>query len=191
MLHRRIPVNVKRPLETRYDQQNVQPFYKSSFNCAVHGFISYYGQGILTNIGTNMDSLNYCNEILFPTFEWLDDHCDFHWMWHHDNSSVHACDYTMDFLMRNRKWPYQIIEWPAKSLDLNIIENLWAVINRRKRQTMREEKITSKNQLFSIASQVWNNVPMEYIQNLYASIPRRIKAVIDDNSSRSSKLGRA
>ena len=68
------------------------------------------------------------------------------------------------------------LTWPARSPDLNIIENVW---HRLKGQLQNEvECIATTDDLKCKIWHIWQNVPANYIQNLYYSIPRRIKAVL-------------
>ena len=44
-----------------------------------------------------------------------------------DNYSIHTSKSTTAFLKKQKK--YQILEWPSRSLDLNLIENIWGPFN--------------------------------------------------------------
>jgi hypothetical protein len=66
--------------------------------------------------------------------------------------------------------------WPAQSPDINVIENCWLRIKRTLQY--RAGGITNSGQLFDAILNIWQNFNVEYVQNLYQSIPRRVLACI-------------
>jgi hypothetical protein len=65
----------------------------------------------------------------------------------------------------------QHLPWPAQSPDLNITEPLWSVLETRVRN--RFPPPTSLKQLEDVLQEEWDKIPLETVQNLYESIPRR------------------
>lgn len=68
------------------------------------------------------------------------------------------------------------MSWPAQSPDLNIIENVWLYIKRKLQS--RIHMINSADELFKQTFQIWQDININYVRNLYESVPRRIKQVI-------------
>ena len=68
------------------------------------------------------------------------------------------------------------MEWPAQSPDLNIIENVWRKMKIELQK--RVHKITTVALLEEAIRDIWTEIAVEFLQNLYESIPKRIKQVI-------------
>ena len=67
------------------------------------------------------------------------------------------------------------MEWPPNSPDLNPIENLWKLVKDLLRHHNRPR---NKQEMMQTIEAVWNEVSMEKLQTLIASMPKRIEAVI-------------
>ena len=65
--------------------------------------------------------------------------------------------------------------------DLNIIENVW---QRLKRELQNDATcIATVNDLKARIRHLWENLPVNYVQSLYYSIPQHIKAVLKNNGN--------
>ena len=69
------------------------------------------------------------------------------------------------------------MEWPAQSPDLNIIENIWLYMKRELQKSVVD--ITTKNDLLREIQSVSRNIELDYVRNLYQSIPDRLNNVIE------------
>lgn len=68
------------------------------------------------------------------------------------------------------------LQWPSKSPDLNIIENVWAYLEDELYQI--RDKLTCPDDTWREAVRIWNSIPITYIENLYASLPSRMNEII-------------
>ena len=69
------------------------------------------------------------------------------------------------------------LPWPAQSPDLNPIEHLWDVLERKVRSRWPLPK--NKKELVNVLQEEWSKIEPEVLENLVESIPRRVKAVIE------------
>ena len=86
-----------------------------------------------------------------------------------DNAAIHVSNSTKQWFADHH---IVIIAWPARSLDLNPIENLWGILIRdvyadcRQYDNVRDLKNAIRN--------AWNRVSMEIISNLIGSMQKRM-----------------
>ena len=66
------------------------------------------------------------------------------------------------------------MSWPARSPDLNLIENIWAWIDKR----LVKESIASVAQLQQALEKLWKEFPRELCIRLVKSILRRVCACV-------------
>jgi len=62
----------------------------------------------------------------------------------------------------------------VQSPDINIIENIWLRLKNALKRNI--DAITSVDELKAAITTAWKNVPNSYIDWLYNSIPRRLRA---------------
>lgn len=91
-----------------------------------------------------------------------------------DGASCHTARSTSEYLTRKeiRMLPFK---WPPQSPDLSLIENVWD--NLKERVLLR--KPNNLDDLWQCCLQEWSKITLQDIQNLYESMPRRVKAVLD------------
>ena len=66
-----------------------------------------------------------------------------------------------------------VIEWPAQSPDLNLIENLWADV----KKVVAAAKPTTKESLWNVDKEAWSEIPLKRCQDLVNSMPRRVAII--------------
>lgn len=68
-------------------------------------------------------------------------------------------------------------DWPAKSSDLNIIENLWSILARNVYENGRQFQNTEELKVAIV--EAWNNINQATVQALYRSMQQRMIALYD------------
>ena len=97
--------------------------------------------------------------------------CGNNFVFQHDNNPKHTSGVVQRYLA-NKK--VNVMKWPAQSLDLNPIENLWAELNR----ITKERKPNNEDELFEVLKRGWELLSIEYLHSLIERMPRRCKAVV-------------
>ena len=69
------------------------------------------------------------------------------------------------------------MEWPSISPDLNPIEHLWGILKRK----VEVRKVSNIRQLRDVVMEEWKNIPVATSEALVNSMPRRVKAVLDND----------
>ena len=88
------------------------------------------------------------------------------WTFQKDNASIHTSGHTTQwFKDRNIK----VMDWAAKSPDLNPIENLWGVLASRVYRDMR--KFTSVDDFKACITDEWCNLEPPFLQKLVKIFP--------------------
>ena len=87
----------------------------------------------------------------------------------YDNAPVHRAS-----VVNNRC--LESLEWPVQSPDLNPIKNFWMVLKKAIRKRCPPPKTLSD--LPAVISEEWGEIPIEIVQTLIESMPRRVKQVI-------------
>lgn len=88
-----------------------------------------------------------------------------------DNDPKHTARIVKTWLKKNMS---NVMDWPAQSPDLNPIENLWAILDKR----LASRKPKNEEELFETLQEGWNNLDKALLTKLADSMPRRCEAVI-------------
>ena len=72
----------------------------------------------------------------------------------------------------------EILEnWPPNSPDINIIENVWSLLKKR----VFRSHPKNIEELWAFCQEEFERIPLEYVQNLYSSIPDRLNTIVQCN----------
>uniref|UniRef100_A0AAZ3QJW0 Tc1-like transposase DDE domain-containing protein n=1 Tax=Oncorhynchus tshawytscha TaxID=74940 RepID=A0AAZ3QJW0_ONCTS len=136
----------------------------------VWGGVSQRHRTELVVIAGNLNTASYREDILLPhVVPFLQAHPDMNLQ--HDNATSHTARSVRDFL-QNRN--VSVLPWPAKSPDLNPIEDVRDLLDRRVRA------IPTRNvwELSGALVDEWGNISQQELANLVQSM-RRCIAVLN------------
>jgi transposase len=92
-----------------------------------------------------------------------------------DNASIHTAKESQRWL---RSEKIEVLDWPAKSPDLNPIENAWAEMARMIYDHGRK-RYDSLDDLKKAIQKAWDALSMEYIESAINSLPKGLEQCID------------
>ncbi len=127
----------------------------------VWGCMTTAGTGELRFIGGNMDSNMYCDILkqkMIPSLQ------------------KHTAKMTTALLLKVK---VKVMEWPSMSPDLNPIEHMWGILKRK----VEKHHVSNIQQLCDVIVEKWKRMPATTCAALVNSMPRRIKAVLDNNGA--------
>ncbi|KAK7877779.1 hypothetical protein WMY93_031539 [Mugilogobius chulae] len=135
-----------------YNHECVKRSVKFPQSVMVWGCMSARGVGKLCFLKKTVNAAVYQDVLetfLIPTVEEQFGEEDF--IFQQDLAPAHAAKSTKDWFTRKQ---LEVLAWPANSPDLNVIENLWAIIKRK----IRDRKPTKLDQLKQNIATAWEAV---------------------------------
>lgn len=174
--------NVWRPLNKALHPKYVAPIkYSGRTTLGYWGFISVAGAGDLVEIGPHFNAAAYVNlleyhlkpqiratllEEDYPVIRIVQ-----------DNSGVHRARLVQAWYDDNPD--FEKVAWPALAQDLNPIENLWGLMQKK----WISGELRNKQQLRDKVTEVWEDARNNenLCQRLIHSLPKRLQAVVDNN----------
>jgi transposase len=164
---------VRRPVGERYNNRYITPRVKMSPSVMIWGSISGQGRGGLWFMPQNtmINAAVYLQILkeMLPHFMLV--HSCTHFQ--QDGAPCHTARVAKAWISEQG---IELINlWPGSSLDLNPIENCWAIVKKK----VSFYKPTSTKDLIEKIKQVWcREITPEYCEGLLHSMPARIAAVL-------------
>ena len=88
-----------------------------------------------------------------------------------DGARPHTAKTTLQFLKANTEILPDRYHWPASSPDLNVIENLWAIL----KYEMRYDQIHDVDSMYNEAVRVWDQIPIDVVNKLMGDFLPRLR----------------
>lgn len=139
----------------------------------VWGAIGYLKKMPLSFISTRMNAVRY-QEMIRPYFPAYGFECaGRNWQLQQDNAPIHVARTTKAYFQEHGINLFE--DWPSKSPDMNIIENVWGLMAREVYKDCRQ--YDNKRQLEDAIQAAWEIISQDQIQSLFNSLPHRILAL--------------
>ena len=139
----------------------------------VWGAINYNFRSRLLIIHGNLTARRYVDEVLRPELVPLIRRQRIPLVFQHDNARLHTARFTQDF---SRQQGINVLPWPSKSPNLNVIEHLWDEFGRRVRR--RQNVPQNVRQLAIALQQEWVNIPRRTLRRLCCSMRSRLRECV-------------
>lgn len=139
----------------------------------VWGAFGYNGKAPMCFVTHRMNAEKYVELLDDVLIAFAEDFWDNSWIFQQDNAPIHVARYTKDFFADKK---IDLLQWPAKSPDLNPMENLWAILSQRVYSHGRQ--YSTLKELKEAIVLEWSKIDDSVLQNLINSMPRRVLQVI-------------
>ena len=147
-------IHVKRLREEKYLPRFIHPRLQGGGGSAgIWGCISHKGTGVCNLYTGRINQYNYINcldNCLLPSGDLFYQHKNYLFM--QDGAPAHTANSVKDYFRTN---DMRLLDWYARSPDLNPIENVWACMDRQ----MSRISITSIEHLKEVLNKIWLEVP--------------------------------
>jgi transposase len=98
-----------------------------------------------------------------------------------DGAPAHTANETLDYLRATFLDVWSKGIWPGNSPDLNPVEHLWSILQN---SVFIAPKPTNREELIDRIKETWNNIPLQHVQRLIFSFPRRILSCMENGGGR-------
>jgi len=161
---------VRRPCNSRYSRKYIVETIKYGGSAImVWGAIKADGSRVLVRCPKRLNSMGYVHVLESGLFQVYTPQSVFV----QDNAPCHKSRSTLTYL--DHKHVCMLADWPPQSPDINIIENIWSILKAK----VQKRSPKSENELWAAIEQEYYSIDDSVIIDLYASIPRRLQAVLE------------
>ena len=146
--------------------------HSGGFSVMFWGCFSKVGLGPLVALEGNMTGEKYIEllkDILIPELQAANRPMTFM----QDNAPCHTANVVKAFMAQK---DIDLLPWPAQSPDMNPIENLWAIIKKRRKKKYGFPK--TKTELIQQIFDIWDFIELKFVETLADSANKRINLVL-------------
>lgn len=174
VINRKCKVLVRRLKNEKYSDRMVVPRLQGGGgSIGIWGCISIHGAGLCSLYQGRLNARRYIEILennLIPSRDlFFGETSD--WQFQQDNAPCHTAKAVSKWFNENQISP---LIWPARSPDLNPIENIWAWMDKK----LTETRITNLADLEKRLNEIWDSITVDYCRNLFNSIFTRCKLCI-------------
>lgn len=171
-------LDVWRPPNERYNPKYVQESRRSGrISCGVWGYITRGGVGELCETTSRQNSPQYTamlEDVYLPSMRITYGDSVDEFTFQQDNSRVHTSHFAQDWFATHPE--ITLLDWPARSPDLNPIENVWAKMVWR----WPNGGFVNRQDILREANERWDALrSTDYITHLYDSMTKRLDEVME------------
>lgn len=100
------------------------------------------------------------------------------WIFQQDNAAIHTARHVKQWFIENN---VSVLDWPALSPDLNLIENVWGWLSRK--VYAEGKQYENRSDLIAAVEAAFVSIPISYLESLYNSLGNRMFEVIRCNGA--------
>ncbi|KAK2581558.1 hypothetical protein KPH14_005209 [Odynerus spinipes] len=134
---------------------------------------SYSSKTPLCKISTRMNSEKYIDLLEDCLIPFIEDNHEENVVYQQDNAAIHTSKKSREWF-RQKDLP--LLNWPARSPDLNPIENLWGILSRAVYKNGKQ--YNNIKDLEKAIRVEWSKIHITTLQKLICSMPNRIFQVL-------------
>ena len=169
-------VYVRRRTGERLIDDCISPTVKhGGGNIMVWGSISGGGVGDLLKIGGIMDKKVYHNILVRHAVPSGPRLIGDNFVFQEDNDPKQSSNYCRNYLRREKAaGVLTVMNWPSQSPDLNPIEQIWELIDRK----LDKSHVKTKETLWLEVKRCWKSITVEVLKKYIETMSKRCRAII-------------